>query len=149
MFVDVQFDVTLGPGIILPADAILDTGLRKSVFVDRGSGFFEPCEVETGARMGDRGVVTGGLAPGERVVVSGNFLLDSETRLKLAAAGVTADDEKDPVFGMRVKASAAGQKTSPYEGKTYHFCSDACKRQFDENPRKYLVGLPSRRMLIS
>jgi len=54
----------------VPADAVLDSGLRKTVFVDRGNGLFEPREVETGWRHGSRVEITKGLKPGERIVIS-------------------------------------------------------------------------------
>ena len=54
MFVDVEFPVKLPPPITVPADAVLDSGLRKTVFVDRGNGYFEPRAVETGWRWASR-----------------------------------------------------------------------------------------------
>ena len=89
MFVDVEFSVTLPPALTVPADAVLDSGLRKTVFVDRGNGFFEPREVETGWRLGDRVEVTRGLKEGDLIVVSGNFLIDSESKMKMAATGMS------------------------------------------------------------
>jgi len=85
MFVDVEFLVNLPPMLVVPADAIVDTGLRKTVFVDRGNGYFEPRLVETGWRIGDDVQVTKGLRSGERIVISGTFLVDSESRMKAAA----------------------------------------------------------------
>ncbi len=85
MFVDVEFLVNLPPTLVVPADAIVDTGLRKTVFVDRGNGYFEPRLVETGWRMGDDVQVTKGLHAGERIVISGTFLVDSESRMKAVA----------------------------------------------------------------
>ena len=61
MFVDVEFPVDLPPTLVVPADAIVDSGLRKTVFVDRGNGYFEPRLVETGWRIGDDVEVTKGL----------------------------------------------------------------------------------------
>jgi RND family efflux transporter MFP subunit len=87
MFVDVELPITLPPAITVSTDAVLDSGIKKTVFVDRGEGVFEPRAVETGWRMGDRVEVVDGLKPGERIVVSGIFLLDSESRMKLAASG--------------------------------------------------------------
>jgi multidrug efflux pump subunit AcrA (membrane-fusion protein) len=55
--------------------------------VDRGNGYLEPREVETGDRTGERLEIVKGLAAGERVVTSGNFLIDSESQLKPAPAG--------------------------------------------------------------
>jgi membrane fusion protein, copper/silver efflux system len=87
MFVDVALPVALASAIAIPADAVLDSGLKKTVFVDHGGGVFEPRQVETGWRFGDRVEITKGLTPGERIVISGTFLLDSESRLKPAPAG--------------------------------------------------------------
>jgi RND family efflux transporter MFP subunit len=82
MFVDVEFPVALPATLIVPADAIVDSGLRKTVFVECGNGSFEPRLVETGWRMGDDVEVTKGLTAGERIVVSGTFFIDSESRMK-------------------------------------------------------------------
>ena len=82
MFVDVEFPVDLPATLVVPADAIVDSGLRKTVFVDRGNGHFEPRLVETGWRIGDDVEVTKGLMPGERIVISGTFFVDSESRMK-------------------------------------------------------------------
>jgi RND family efflux transporter MFP subunit len=84
MFVDVEFPVNLPATIVVPADAIVDSGLRKTVFVERGNGYFEPRLVETGWRAGDDVEVTKGLMPGERIVISGTFFVDSESRMKAA-----------------------------------------------------------------
>jgi Cu(I)/Ag(I) efflux system membrane fusion protein len=85
MFVDVEFPVDLPPALAVPADSIVDSGLRKTVFVDHGNGYLEPRLVETGRRIGDDVEVTKGLVPGERIVISGTFLIDSESRLKTGA----------------------------------------------------------------
>ena len=87
MFVDVEFPVDLPATLVVPADAIVDSGLRKTVFVDRGNGSFEPRLVETGWRVGDDVEVTKGLMPGERIVISGTFFVDSESRMKARAHG--------------------------------------------------------------
>jgi membrane fusion protein, copper/silver efflux system len=81
MFVDVEFPVTLPATLLVPADAIVDSGLRKTVFVDCGSGSFEPRLIETGWRFGDDVEVTKGLTSGERIVISGTFFVDSESRM--------------------------------------------------------------------
>jgi len=82
MFVDVDVQVNMPAAVVAPADAVIDSGLRKTVFVERGGGVFEPRLVETGWRLGDRVEITKGLEPGERIAVSGNFLIDSESRMK-------------------------------------------------------------------
>ena len=82
MFVDVEFPVHFAATLVVPADAIVDSGLRKTVFVDCGNGHFEPRLVETGERIDDHVEVTKGLQEGERIVVSGTFFIDSESRMK-------------------------------------------------------------------
>ncbi len=141
MFVDVELPINLPPAITVPEDAVLDSGLKKTVFVDRGGGLFEPREVETGWRFGNRVEIKKGLEPGERIVISGTFLIDSESRLELAAAGMVGALSKDPVCGADVsisKAEKAGRK-SDYNGKTYYFSSDECKQKFDKNPGVYTL----------
>ena len=108
MFVDVEFTATFPPAVTVPSDAIVDSGRRKTVFVDRGGGFFEPRAVETGARLGERVVITHGLEAGECVVVAGTFLLDSESRMRIATNGqaspaVVVGGAKGPVCGMNVE----------------------------------------------
>jgi len=140
MFVDVEFPVTLPSALTVPADAILDSGLRKTVFVDRGNGYFEPRQVETGWRHGNRVEIKEGLEPGESIVISGTFLVDSESRLEMAAAGMIGTLSKDPVSGLDVsvnKAVKAGRKIS-YKGKTYYFASDESKAQFEKEPSRYV-----------
>lgn len=140
MFVDVGLPVSLPAAITVPAEAILYSGLRKIVFVDRGNGFFEPRMVETGWRLGDHVEVLRGLETGEKIVLSGNFFLDSESRLQSVAQGIYGAMSLDPVCGMEVdevRAKAMGMKTV-HEGKTYYFCSMECKEQFDRNPEQYI-----------
>jgi len=93
MFVDVDFLIPLPPAITVPASAVLDSGCRKIVFIALGEGYFEPREVVAGWLFGDRVEIVKGLAPGEQIVISGNFLIDSESRMKLAAAGLLAKPE--------------------------------------------------------
>jgi membrane fusion protein, copper/silver efflux system len=139
MFTDIEFPIHLPPSVNIPVDAVMDSGLKKIVFVERDQGFFEPRKVKTGWRLGDRVEILEGLQPGERIVISGNFLIDSESRMKLAAAGMFGEVTKDPVCGLNVdesKAKAAGfQKT--FNNQTYYFCSQGCQQHFDKNPERY------------
>ena len=89
MFVDVDLLVTLPPSIAVPVDAVVDSGLKKTVFVERSAGVFEPRQVETGWRFGGRVQIVEGLAAGDRVVVAGTFLLDAERRLRLATSAAS------------------------------------------------------------
>ena len=139
MFVDVEFPITMPATINIPLDAILDSGLKKTVFIDRDKGFFEPRRVKTGWRLGERAEIIEGLEPGERIVVSGNFLIDSESRMRLAAAGMFGEVTKDPVCGLNVdesKSKAAGFQAT-YKNQAYYFCSPGCKEHFDKDPARY------------
>lgn len=156
MFVDVELDVPAPAGISVPVDAVLDSGQHKMVYASPEDGVFEPREVITGARYGDRVQVVKGLASGERIAVSGLFLLDSESRLQLAAAASTTpmasmasvapkgnasgSNRIDPVCGMTLEPAKAAHKTE-YEGATYSFCSEDCKRKFDKAPSTYIQKL--------
>jgi len=139
MFVDVEFPIELPQTLVVPADAIVDSGLRKTVFVERGNGYFEPRQVETGWRIGSEIEVTRGLMAGERIVISGTFLIDSESRMKTAAHG-GVEAAQDPVCGMKVdghRAAAAGRRAD-IGGATYFFCSEDCKKRFHDAPGRYI-----------
>lgn len=71
----------------VPRDAVVDTGRAQHVFVATAPGRFEPRPVTLGARLADRVEIRGGLTEGERIVASGVFLLDSESRLRASGAG--------------------------------------------------------------
>jgi Cu(I)/Ag(I) efflux system membrane fusion protein len=136
MFVDVDFAVVLPAGIAVPSDAVIDSGLHKTVYVESASGSFEPRQVETGWRLGDRVQITKGVESGERIVVAGNFLLDSESRMKLGAANGAAPGTQDRVCGMDLDTAKAAGKMD-YQGKTYYFCSKSCREKFEKDPGKY------------
>jgi YHS domain-containing protein len=78
--------------------------------------------------------------PGERIVISGTFLIDSESRMRIAANSVAGTAAKDPVCGMDVdgKRAAAAGRQSAYKGVTYYFCADECKKQFDAEPGRWI-----------
>ncbi len=84
MFTTVEIRVDLGEQLAVPEESVFDTGTRRILFVDKGEGIFEPREVLTGAKADGYVVVNSGVKEGEPVVTSGNFLIDSESRLKSA-----------------------------------------------------------------
>ena len=147
MFVDVEMPLNLPAAITVPSDAVVDSGLRKTVYVAGGGGRFEPRIVETGWRFGDQVEIVKGLTEGEEIVVAGNFMLDSESRMRMPAAqgggetkehaGKAQAPATDPVCGMEVDpAKPAGKRV--YKGKTYYFCSDYCVKRFDSHPEEYV-----------
>ncbi len=154
MFVDVEFSVQSTPALMVPSEAVLDTGMKKTVFVETSSGVFEPRRVHTGARFGDSVEITEGLADGERVVVEGNFLLDSESHLRLGAMAPASMAEqtaaaKDPVCGMNVDRNAPSTLKVQDGGKTYYFCAETCRKSFATDPRKYAAREAVQSTLVS
>lgn len=89
MYVNVELSIDKGQQLVVPDSAVMDTGTQHYVFIARANGYFEPRKVIVGEKMGDRRVIISGLKEGDPVVVSGNFLIDSESRLKAALKGMT------------------------------------------------------------
>jgi Cu(I)/Ag(I) efflux system membrane fusion protein len=88
MYVDAEIN-TGSPDAVLtvPDSAVMDTGSRQAVFVDKGAGRYQPREVKIGNRGDGYVEVRQGLAEGEPVVISANFLIDAESNLKAALKG--------------------------------------------------------------
>jgi Cu(I)/Ag(I) efflux system membrane fusion protein len=93
MLANLIFEVALGEHLAVPADAVIYTGPRRLVFVDKGEGRLRPVEVQVGARAGDWIIVENGLSEGEVVVTSGVFLLAAESRIRSATNYWEANDE--------------------------------------------------------
>ena len=89
MFVDVFIRTSAGTVLAVPTEAVFHTGMKELVFVDRGDGLFEPRDVLLGMAAEGYHEIRQGLSEGEPVVVSGNFLIDSESRLKAALQGMS------------------------------------------------------------
>jgi Cu(I)/Ag(I) efflux system membrane fusion protein len=94
MFADVEIDAGSGdaPRLVAPEQAVIDSGSRQVVLVATGEGRFEPRAVKLGRRGHGMIEISDGLAAGENVVVSANFLIDAESNLKAALSAFTADD---------------------------------------------------------
>jgi len=89
MFADVELNVDYGTHVVVPAEAVLNSGTRQTVFVALGDGHFMPREIQVGPQVDGKYVVLSGLEPGETVVSSGTFLIDSESRLGSAMSQMT------------------------------------------------------------
>ena len=87
MSLNVEFAIPMPVATIVPSDAVIDSGTDKTVFVQTTPGVFEPRSVETGFHFDGKIQILAGLKPGETIVVSGNFLLDSESRTRRGDAG--------------------------------------------------------------
>jgi Cu(I)/Ag(I) efflux system membrane fusion protein/cobalt-zinc-cadmium efflux system membrane fusion protein len=108
MFASVEFQAEIAPrALLVPLDAVIDTGKEQVVFVARPQGHFEPRRVTKGPTGSDGRVqILSGLAPGEQVVTSGQFLLDAESRFREAIAKFLKKD-------LLVDAPAARADSTP------------------------------------
>jgi Cu(I)/Ag(I) efflux system membrane fusion protein len=96
MYANVEIDAAppggaaAGAGIVVPADAVLDSGTEQLVFVAKGDGYFEPRRVKAGRRLGADIEIIEGIKEGEQVATQATFLLDSESQLRASLQGFDA-----------------------------------------------------------
>ncbi|MBI1919506.1 MAG: efflux RND transporter periplasmic adaptor subunit [Geobacter sp.] len=87
MFVNATIKAPLGTAVAVPVTAVIDTGKRQVLWVETEPGMFAPREVKVGARAGDNLQILDGVKAGEKVAVSGGYLIDSESQLRGGAGG--------------------------------------------------------------
>lgn len=112
MYANVTFQIDFGEQTAVPVEAVLNSGAEQVAFVAHENGFFEPRRIKIGAEVDDYYVVLEGLEPGERVVTSANFLIDSESRLK-AALGAMAGMGHGPAGEKPPKEKAEKAEKAP------------------------------------
>jgi membrane fusion protein, copper/silver efflux system len=86
MYVNAELAMDMGEGLTIPVGAVMPTGTRNVVFINKGEGKLEPRIVQLGAKYGDSYEVQSGLREGEQVVASANFLIDAESKVQQALA---------------------------------------------------------------
>src|SRR6266699_5542415 len=94
MYVNAELEMDMGAALTIPVSAVMPTGTRSVVFVDKGEGKLEPRIVEIGSKYGDIYEVKSGLQGDERVVASANFLIDAESKVQGALRGF--EEEQKP-----------------------------------------------------
>jgi len=114
MYVNAEIKIPGGTFLSIPEEAVLDSGARKIVFVDKGEGHFEAKEVKLGPKMEGFYHVSSGLKEGEKIVASSAFLLDSESRLS-EAMGAMAGMATESMPGMKDMKMDAPMKSAPME----------------------------------
>ncbi len=87
MYANVGLDATIGEGVVVPANALLDSGTEQYVFLSQGEGYFEPRAVVVGSRLGEAVHILEGLDGTEMVATNATFFLDSESQLRAALQG--------------------------------------------------------------
>src|SRR5438445_4312874 len=98
MYVNAELGMDMGEALTVPVSAVMPTGTRNVVFVDKGGGKLEPRIVELGSKYGDIYEVKSGLRENERVVASANFLIDAESKVQGALRGF--EEEQKPQEGV-------------------------------------------------
>jgi RND family efflux transporter MFP subunit len=112
MYVNVGLRLSLGKQLVVPGSAVFHSGTRNLVFAYRGDGNIEPREVELGSRVGEQQIVTKGVHAGEQIVISANFLIDSEAQLQAAAGAFVPPP---PGAGAAAAMNAPAQKQATVE----------------------------------
>ena len=84
MYVNAELGMDMGEGLTIPVSAVMPTGTRNLVFINKGEGKLEPRIVQLGSKYGDAYEVQGGLREGEQVIASANFLIDAESKVQQA-----------------------------------------------------------------
>lgn len=108
MFVNATFvSRAAQASVVVPRSAVLDTGTRKIVYVARPNGVFEAREVAVGAPSDDLFPVTSGLQPGDKVVLNGNFLIDSQAHLSSGMSGLYGGSKEFAGSGQAQGAGAS------------------------------------------
>jgi membrane fusion protein, copper/silver efflux system len=124
MFVNVIIQVPLGSQLVIPVSGVLQSGTRQIVFVDHGGGTLEPREVQLGPQMGNEFIVLGGLKPGDRIVTSANFLIDSESQLQaamgslspLASGGSSPEGAGNGALAASAQLEFTTEPATPHKG---------------------------------
>ncbi|MEZ0230192.1 MAG: efflux RND transporter periplasmic adaptor subunit, partial [Planctomycetota bacterium] len=157
MFASVKIRTPLVEGLAVPEGAVIDTGSRKIVYVERAPGVFEGTLVELGPRTAGYYPVAKGLVAGERVAAAGAFLVDAETRLNPGAAGTFTGSMRapaQPTLSADDRAEIAKQKKCPIggdplggmgdpvkillEGRLVFLCCAGCEGDARKDPKKTL-----------
>jgi Cu(I)/Ag(I) efflux system membrane fusion protein len=109
MYVNAEIKIDSGKHLAVPEEAVLDTGMRKVIFLDKGNGRFEPKEIKLGSKLDGFYQVLSGVQEGEKIAASSVFLLDSESRLS-EAMGAMAGMPGMPTAGTQNVKGVEGRK---------------------------------------
>jgi RND family efflux transporter MFP subunit len=119
MFTNITMAVSVGRQVLVPQDAVMNTGTEQYVFIDKGNGYLQPRAVKVSAEAGDKAGIEQGLKAGERVVTGANFIIDSESRLKGAFAGMGTPSQAPASAGPSAAMQSIGVEVlDPKTAKT-------------------------------
>ncbi|MCE1189336.1 MAG: efflux RND transporter periplasmic adaptor subunit [Ignavibacteria bacterium] len=159
MYANTVVKISMGKGIVVPTDAIIFTGRRELVWLKTSTKSFRMQEVKIGAKVGEQYQIISGLKAGDEVVLNGNYLLDSENRLRksiesedntttelenMKAVSIPPNDPRIKQLGVYNKnCPVQGEEINGegpfvfYRGKVIGFCCNGCDGKFKQNPEKY------------
>jgi len=145
-FVNVSLRSDLGPSLVVPEDAVMDTGQSQYVFVDQGDGYLEPRPIKAGPVVAGGRVIADGVKAGERVVTAANFILDSESRLKGAldvmGRPVPAETASSGTPGMRAEVTTEPSPARIGKNKVRVSIADADGRPIEDADVEIRLFMP-------
>ena len=105
MYANVELPTSTGRGLMVPANAVLDSGQEQIVFVAKGDGYFEPRRVTVGRRLDEAAEILDGLKEGESVATGAAFFLDSESQLRSSLQAYETPPAGAPASAARERLS--------------------------------------------
>lgn len=156
MFAQVELKASLGKALLIPESAVLDSGLRKIAFIDKGMEMYEPKEIKA-RRIDNQYIVEEGLSAGDKIVTSATFLIDSESKLMassnmmgaLGMAGIKMEQaqmgemDMDGMKGMEGKKTPTGPQTKKTGDLTLTLSTEPTPPKDGENLLRLKVVDPS------
>lgn len=133
MYANVDLKIDYGRQLVVPQEAVLDSGSEQLVFVSHEGGYFEPRKVRVGAKVENKFIVLAGLTAGERITTSANFLIDSESQLKSAAAGMGMPGMSHGDEGAGVKPGRSEPPPTPEDDSKHRDAGKAPKQDHSEH----------------
>jgi Cu(I)/Ag(I) efflux system membrane fusion protein len=155
MYVNAEIKIDGGRHLAVPDEAVLDSGLKKLVFIDKGNGHFEPKEVKLGAKLDGFYQVVAGLNEGEKIAASSAFLLDSESRLAEAMGAMAGMPgmSMEGMAGMQGMESMKGMEgmkmDSPTKGGPQEKKAQDLTLTFSTQPDKPKAGDNTLRLKVT
>ncbi len=153
LYADVRVHATVPDTLQVPRLAVLSPGGNPMVYTDEGSGAYQRRAVKLGRMGDDAWEVTSGLSEGEKVVVAGNLLIDSQAQLNdtivtdppVKPAPLSMDAKPWPLTTCPVSNEKLGSMGAPlvfvFDGQQVKLCCKSCKPKFDAEPQKFLAAL--------
>lgn len=143
MYAHVEIRVPLGQKLSLPESAVLDSGSRQLVFIDKGDGYFEPRDIKLGAHVDPYYEVISGLKEGERVLKSASFLIDSESQLKAALGSISLSGMVTEIAGAKGEERPEVKEQVPRQKLNIEFKTEPDPPETGENTFYTKVTDPS------